>query len=465
MGGAGKASRRLPHPLLLLLGAVVLAAAATWIVPAGEYERRDDPVTGRRLVVPGTYHAVEAAPVGPFAAVVAVPRGFVDAADVVAAILLVGGAWVVVDRIGTLSRVVGALVARFRRRGLWAIPVIASFFGAMGALENMQEEIIPMVPVLLLLGAGLGVDAVTVVAMSAGAAMVGSAFGPTNPFQAGIAMKIAELPVGTNLAPRVLMLVVAFALWVAWTMRWARRTRAALGAERAGGEPAGVERAVAPRTVPSGVETPLAARDLLILTVALAPLFVYVVGAMRWGWGFNELTAGFVIAAFAAGLLGGLDLASTVTVYLEGMQALLPAAMMVGVARSITLVLADARVIDTILATLAAPLDDAPAQLGALLMIPLHAVVHVLVSSVSGHAVLTMPILVPLSDLLAIPRQATVIAYQMGAGLTDALTPTNGALMAILLAAGVPFGRWLRFAIGGIALALAIGVVAIVAFT
>ncbi len=96
-------------------------------------------------------------------------------------------------------------------------------------------------------------------------------------------------------------------------------------------------------------------------------------------------------------------------------------------------------------------------------MIPLHAVVHVLVSSVSGHAVLTMPVLVPLSDLLAIPRQATVIAYQMGAGLTEALTPTNGALMAILLAAGVPFGRWARFAIGGILLVLAVGVVAIAA--
>jgi uncharacterized ion transporter superfamily protein YfcC len=441
---------RLPHPLLLLLGAVALAAAATWIIPAGEYERRDDPVTGRRLVVPETYHAVEAAPVGPFAAVVAVPRGFVDAADVVAAILLVGGAWVVVDRVGTLSRVVAALVARLRRRGLLAVPVISAFFGAMGALENMQEEIIPMVPVLLLLGAGLGVDAVTVVAMSAGAAMIGSAFGPTNPFQAGIAMKLAELPVGNALAPRVLMLVVALALWVAWTARWASRTREAVASGR---------------TVPSEVHAPLAARDLLILAVSLAPLFVYVVGAMMWGWGFNELTAGFVIAAFAAGLLGGLGLAATVTVYLEGMQALLPAAMMVGVARSITLVLADGRVIDTILHALAAPLEGKGPLVGALLMIPLHAIVHVLVSSVSGHAVLTMPVLVPLSDLLSIERQATVIAYQTGAGLTEALTPTNGALMAILLAAGVPFGRWLRFAIRGVVLVLAVGVIAIVAFT
>jgi uncharacterized ion transporter superfamily protein YfcC len=91
-------------------------------------------------------------------------------------------------------------------------------------------------------------------------------------------------------------------------------------------------------------------------------------------------------------------------------------------------------------------------------MIPVHAVIHVAVPSVSGHAVLTMPVLVPLSDLLAISRQVTVIAYQTGAGLTDMLTPTNGALMAVLLAAGVPFGRWIRFAAGGVALAVGVGV-------
>jgi uncharacterized ion transporter superfamily protein YfcC len=91
-------------------------------------------------------------------------------------------------------------------------------------------------------------------------------------------------------------------------------------------------------------------------------------------------------------------------------------------------------------------------------MIPFHAAIHVIVPSVSGHAVLTMPLLVPLSDLLAIPRQVTVLAYQSGAGLMEAFTPTNGALMAILLAAGVPFGSWVRFALGGGLLALAVGV-------
>ncbi|HET9003482.1 MAG TPA: hypothetical protein VFN39_05720, partial [Gemmatimonadaceae bacterium] len=167
---------RLPHPLVLLLFAVAVAALLTWILPPGEFDRRDDPLTHRNVVVAGTYHAVAPAPVGPFAAVVAIPRGIAEAADVIALILLAGGAWVVVDRIGALGRLVDALVGGLRHRGLLAIPVIALFFAAMGALENMQEEIIPLVPVLLVLGTGLGIDAVSVVAMSAGAAMIGSAF-------------------------------------------------------------------------------------------------------------------------------------------------------------------------------------------------------------------------------------------------------------------------------------------------
>jgi uncharacterized ion transporter superfamily protein YfcC len=433
---------RIPHPLVLLLAGVVFAAGLTWVLPAGEFERRDDQATGRRVVVGGTYHAVERAPVGAFGALVAVPEGFVQAADVVAAILFVGGAWVVVDRLGTLGRLVGALVAAFRRRRWLAIPTVSFFFAAMGALENMQEEIIPLVPALLLLGRRLGVDAVVVVAMSAGAAMVGSAFGPANPFQAGIAMKLAELPPLSGGGVRLAGFAVAFVLWVLWTMRYAARTSGAREAAEGGPD--------------SGV-TP---RDVVIVLLMLVPMAAYVYGAVAFSWGFNELTAGFVFGGIAAGLVGGLRLAGTLDAYLDGMKDLLPAAVMVGVARSISVVLAEGRVIDTILVGLSAPLSLVPAIAAALLMIPFHAIVHVAVPSVSGHAVLTMPVLVPLSDLLGISRQVTVMAYQTGAGLTELITPTNGALMAILVAAGVSFQRWAAFALVGLSLTVPVGIAA-----
>jgi uncharacterized ion transporter superfamily protein YfcC len=439
--GGARRRFRLPHPFILLLCGVAVAAVLTWLLPAGQFDRRDDPLTHRSVVVAGTYHPVERSPVGPFAAVVSIPRGFEDAADVIAVVLLVGGAWVVVEKLGTLGRIVTALVAAFRRRGLIAIPVIALFFATMGALENTQEEIIPLIPVLLVLGRGLGIDAVSVVAMSAGAAMIGSAFGPTNPFQAGIAMKLAQLPPASDGALRLGMFVVAFVLWVAWTVRHAAANRQAVVAEYVGPEP--TER--------------LSRKDLAIFILVVSPMAAYVYGSIVRGWGFNELSAGFFLAGFIAGLWGGLGVEGTTIAYLEGMQSLLPAAMLIGVARSISLVLADGKVIDTILHGLAAPLAHAPAGIAAVLMIASHAIVHVFVPSVSGQAVLTMPVFVPLSDLLGVSRQATVIAYQMGAGLMELLTPTNGALMAVLLSAGVPYSRWLRFAVVGVLIALVVG--------
>jgi uncharacterized ion transporter superfamily protein YfcC len=425
---------------------VLVAAALTWALPAGEYSRRDDPATHRSVVVAGTYHRVASAPVGPFAAIVAVPRGFVEAAEVIAVVLFVGGAWVVVDRLGTLGRIVAALVGVFRKRGLIAIPVIAVFFATMGALENMQEEIIPLIPVLLVLGRGLGIDAASVVGMSAGAAMIGSAFGPTNPFQVGIAMKLAQLPAGSGGALRIAMFLVAVALWIAWTMRHAARSR--IGTVQDTDSAAPIAR--------------VTRKDLFIFLLVLSPMAFYVYGSIALGWGFNELSAGFFIAAAAAGLIGGLGLEGTTLAYLEGMQSLLPAAMLIGMARSISLVLSDGKVIDTILQALATPLAHASASVAAMLMILAQAMIHVFVPSVSGQAVLTMPVFVPLSDLLGISRQATVIAYQTGAGLSELLIPTNGALMAILLAAAVPYQRWVRFAAGGVAIALGVGIAGMV---
>jgi uncharacterized ion transporter superfamily protein YfcC len=132
---------------------------------------------------------------------------------------------------------------------------------------------------------------------------------------------------------------------------------------------------------------------------------------------------------------------------------------MVGVARSISLVLDDGRVVDTILHGLVTPLAHVPAFVAVLLMVPFHALLHIPVPSVSGHAVLTMPLFAPIADLLGFSREAAVVAYQTGAGLMEMVTPTNGALMAVLLAAGVPLQRWLRFAAVGIAALVLIGVV------
>src|SRR5262245_5956812 len=217
---------RFPHPLTLLTAGIILAAALTHVLPAGEYDRREDPVTGRRVVVAGTFHPVPSHPVGLFEALVAIPKGLAEAGSVVFLVFLVGGAFTVVDETGALRQAVAWLVRRMQRREALMIPIVSLAFAAAGALENMSEEIIALVPVLLLVTRRLGFDALTAVAISIGAAAVGAAFSPINPFQVQIAQKLAGLPLLSGAGYRTFLLAVALALWMWGTWRHAVRTRA-----------------------------------------------------------------------------------------------------------------------------------------------------------------------------------------------------------------------------------------------
>jgi uncharacterized ion transporter superfamily protein YfcC len=438
---------KFPHPLALLTGCIALAAALTWVLPAGQYERRHDDATGREVVVPGTWHPVPAAPVSPFDAVVAIPRGMIAAADVIFLVLLVGGAFVVVDKTGALGQAMGWLAGRLGSRPMLVIPVVSLCFATGGAVENMGEEIIALIPILLLLARRLGFTPVIAVAMSLGAAAVGASFSPLNPFQSGIAQKLAHLPLGSGWLFRSLFLAAALGLWIAGTMRYARRNRVANDSRLP--------------TPEEAAPAPLSARSAFILIMVLAAFGTYVYGALRLGWELNQLSALFFAMGVAAGLIGGLGVQGTAGAFAEGFASMAYAAVLIGFARAISVLLDQGHVIDTVVHGMLVPIEGRPPGVAALAMMVAHTGIHFPVPSVSGQAVLTMPVLVPLSDLVGLSRQVTVLAYQYGAGLAELLTPTNGALMAVIAAAGVPYDRWLKFATPLMLLLLALGGAAI----
>ncbi|MFQ5704562.1 MAG: YfcC family protein [Gemmatimonadales bacterium] len=435
---------RFPHPLTLLFGCVLLAAGLSYVLPAGQYERHKDEATGRNVVVAGTYHEVAPEPVGFFQAVVAVPKGLADAADVVFLVFLIGGAFTVVDKTGALRDGVNWLVHVLGHRELLVIPVISIFFATAGALENMQEEIIALIPVLLILTRRLGFDALVAVAMSAGAAFVGSSFSPINPFQVGIAQKLAELPLLSGGQFRFGFMLLALAIWIAATMRYAARTR------------------TDPQHDDTNEIRSIGTRSGVILALVIVTFGVLVFGILKLGWDFDQMSALFFIMGIVVGLIGGLRVTGTAEAYVAGFKSMAFAALLIGFARAIFIVLDQGRIVDTIVHGMFTPIADLPVALSALGMMAAHTAVHVPVPSVSGHAVLTMPVLVPLSDLLGLSRQVTVLAYQYGAGLCDLLTPTNGALMAIIATAGVRYEKWFAFAIPLYVILMALGAVAVI---
>ncbi len=432
-----------PHPLTLLVVCVLIAAALTYVLPAGEYERREDENTGRTVVVAGTYHLVPPRPVSVFQAVVAIPRGMADAAAVIFYVFLVGGAFAVVERTGALTRAVNGMVRRLARREVLVIPTAALAFSLGGALIQMQEELIAFVPLLLLLSRRLGFNPLTAVAMSLGVAAVGAAFSPVNPFQVVIAQKVADLAPSSAWGFRLAVLVPAVLIWIWGTMRYARRNR------------------TAPETADLGPTEAFGWRDNAILIAILLAFIGFILGAQRLHWEFEEFAALFFLMGVTAGFLGRLGAQGTAEGFVEGFRSMAFASLLIGFARGIYVVLQDGAIVDTIVQRLFAPIAELPVALSAVGMLVVHTAVHVPVPSTSGQAVLTMPVLVPLSDLLGLSRQVTVLAYQYGAGLCELLTPTNGALMAMLAAAGVSYDQWLRFALRLYGVLVVVAVVAI----
>jgi uncharacterized ion transporter superfamily protein YfcC len=410
-----------------MVSCVLLAAALSYVIPAGRFERRTDIVPGRSVVVPGTYQRVEQRPVGLFQAMVAIPKGMVDAASVIFYVFVVGGAFAVVERTGALRRMVDWLLALLRRREILIIPAACVLFGLGGILIQMQEELIAFVPVLLLLSRRLGYDPLTAVAISLGAAAVGAAFSPINPFQVQIAQQVSGLPLLSGAGYRIAVLVPAMGVWIWATMRHATSHRTP----------------VEPVTVPPAAVGH--ARQTAVLILVVATFIVFIVGERRYEWDFDQLAGLFFIMAVLAGLIGGLRIQGTADALVEGFRSMAYASLLIGFARGIYIVMDQGAIVDSIVNGLFAPLQRLPLALSALGMMGVQTLIHFPVPSTSGQAVLTLPILVPLSDLLGLSRQVTVLAYQYGAGLCELLTPTNGALMAMLAACNVSYDWWFRF--------------------
>jgi uncharacterized ion transporter superfamily protein YfcC len=382
--------------------------------------------------------------VGPFEAIVAIPRGAVDAASVIFLVFLVGGAFAVVEKTGALTFGVNWLVHRLQNREAVVIPIACIAFGAGGALMQMSEELLAFVPVMLLLTRRLGYNALVGVAISMGAATIAAGFSPIDPFMVGIAQQVSGVPLLSGSVYRMVFLALAMLFWIAATMHYARRIKTA---------PAEAEVSAGER---------LDIRHALILGIVVATFVMFVVGVMRFGWDFDHLSGLFFIMGVAAGLLGGLRLNGTADAFVEGFRSMAYAALLIGFARAIYLVLEQGRIVDTLVHALFLPIADLPPTLSALAMMVGHAIVHLPVPSSSGHAVLTLPVLVPLSDLIGLARQVTVLAYQYGVGVVDLIIPTNGALMAMVAAMGVPYGEWLRFLTWRLLALFGLGMIAVV---
>ena len=436
---------KFPNALAIIIGFVLFAGILTYVIPQGAFDRTTDPDTGKEMVVNGSYHRVEVEHLSPFDVILAIPRGIAGRADLIVLIFLIGGAFVVIEKTGALTEGLDFLAAKVAGKEWLALLALSAVFTAGGILEGMQEEIIGMLPVILLLGKKLRFNVFAMVSISFGSAIVGAAFSPINPFSVVIAQDLAQLPYLSGFGYRTLFTVAAFILWTWMVIRYASRNKLPVPDE-------------SELTMP---RLGLGGKTLVILFLIPLAFLLLVVGLLKLGWGFEQLSAEFFVVGILAGLIGGLGINGTSEAYIQGFKDMTFACMVIGMANGISLVLKDGMIIDSIVYGLFTPLQYLPPDLSATGMMFAQAALHFPVPSYSGQAILTMPILVPLSDLLHISRQVCVLAYQYGAVMMDMILPTNGTLMAIIAIAGISYDKWFAFIARKTFIILLLAVVAI----
>jgi uncharacterized ion transporter superfamily protein YfcC len=444
-------------PLLLLGSIIVLAAILTWILPAGRFERTHDAKTGRTLVVPGSYQHVTRHPVGPWGALLSIPQGLIEASEIVFYILLAGGALNVVEATGAMGNFLNHIAGRFFNRPLLVLALASFVFLVGGAANSMYEEIIAFVPLLCALVRRLGLPTEMALGISVGTASVAACFSPFNAFTMGISQPVAELPLFSGFEFRAVTFVFALVIWFGYLAWYARKFRVAVDPAA---EPVLEIEGVDDINAHPALATHSHTRDAIVLGALNGGLACIVLGGIFIHWGLPEFSAVFLVMGLVAGLGGGLGWRGTSEQFAEGFRRIALAAMVVGFARAISVVLTDGLVLDTIANALFTPLRHLSVGASGMMMVVSESVLAFPMPSDSGRALMSLPVMIPLADLLGLSRQMAVNAFTYSTLASSLITPTAGALLAMLAIAGVPYGKWLRFVAVPFAMLFALAVIA-----
>ena len=453
---------KLPDAAVLMFVIIAIGAACSWFVPAGEYTRVTDTVTGNTLVQAGSYHAVEGHRVGIVEFLASIPAGIQDAAGIVTFIILIGGGLGVVSATGAIDSMIAKILKHWGTKRRSIIFVLTFFFGFCASSFGLCSEGLVFIPIMISLYRKLGYDAVTAVATVMCASATGYGAAPINAFNVGVAQGIAGLPLFSGMAFRWVLWVVMFTVLSLFIYYYAEKIRKdpskSLVADMDYSE-----FDLSDDDLDKMSMTPRQAGVLVVFFGAISWLIFASVKGLLGPW--SQYSAIFMTMGILAGIVGGMKADKIAEEYIKGCQMLLYAAITVGMARSIGLVLESGKIMDTLVYFLFKPLEamQGATYIGGIAMVWLQAALNVIMPSNSGQAMATMPILLPLGDLIGLNKQITVLAFQMGDGFTMMLFPTMGIIMAALALAKISFVRWIQFVwkLAAIQMVLAMGAIVI----
>ena len=439
---------KVPNTYFLIFSIIVVTAVLTWIIPSGEYNR--SAMNGREVVVAGSFHSVKSNPQGIGAILMAPIRGFTNksAALIVGFILIVGGVFAILAKTRAIDAAIMAVAKAHDKSPIIEmlyIPIFMVIFSLGGGSFGMGEEVIPFILIFVPLTLALGYDSIVGVAVPFVGAGAGFAGAFLNPFTIGIAQQIADLPLFSGIGYRIISWIICTAVAIAFVMMYAakikKRPDKSLTFDM--DEEKRKNLHIGDLKNFKGVSK---GHKLALWTFALGMVGM-VIGVLKYQWYIEEICAVFFLTGILVGIVGKLSIKEFTDAFVSGARDMVGTALIIVLARGILIIAEDGRIIDTMLFGLANSIKNLHPIISSQAMFVIHSIINFFVPSGSAKAALTMPIMIPLADIVGVTRQTAVLAFQFGDGFSNMIVPTSAITMGVLTLSGISWEKWARWII------------------
>lgn len=430
----------MPHIYVILFTLITIGVIATYIVPAGSYER--ETVDGVDMIIPDTYGSVEQTPAGLMEYMTAVPRGVIATIEIIFGIMAIGALFKIVEDAGIIKLIINYLSKTFSNKGLLIIPTVMVPLAIFVSVTGNIESSLIFLPALLPLFLKLGFDRITAAATTLVATVTGFAIALTAPANLGTAQAIAELPLYSGMGYRAVLLTVMLIVGILFVLRYANKVK---------NNP---EKSLQTNDVPASdfitdeddnLEEVISPRTKIATAIFILSFGGMFYGVLAHGWYFTELAGFYLFAGIISGLVAGMGPSRIADSVNDGIKNILLGSLIVGVARAISIVLEDGQILDTVVYGISVIITAIPENLVPVVMMIAQGLLNFLIPSGSGQAAATMPIMIGVVDITEMTRQNAVLAFQLGDGFSNIFYPTSGYFMAALVIAKVQYTDWLKF--------------------
>ena len=429
----------MPHTYVIIFGIVVLSMILANIVPAGEFERVVDEM-GNTVVVADSFQYLPKIGCSLFDMFVFIQQGFISGGQIIFFIIFAYAFVYMLIKNGTFDAVIGAILRRIGDRIQLIIPVCMIAFGILGSTMGMSEETYGLLPIFISIGVALGYDAIVGGSIVYVAVSVGFAAATINPFTIGVAQQVSGVPLFSGIEYRILCFVVYMSVTILYVWRYAKKVK--------NNPEKSILYGHQMELIEVGSKEELMSKEFTLVQKISSFLFVFTIGMLVYGtivlkWYIDEIAALFIIMMLVVAVISKFSPNQIAEYFIEAAKDMMFGALIVGLSRAIPTIMENAKIIDTIVYALSQVLMNFQGYMSAIGMLFVQNIINFFIPSGGGQALVTMPILAPVSEMVGLSRQVAVLAYQFGDGFSNIFWPTSVFMMCGIMR--IPVDKWYKF--------------------